>query len=109
MAVLVEGTSVVIRRKAIDSKFAGGWPQFVAALMKVSLPERRLSEEAAPGRLPEVTNGWFADARRDEVGPSVSSTSPGSESGRSTFFLVAVIGAAGVNDPDLEGAAEAST
>ena len=32
MAVLVEGYSVVVRRSAIDLRYDGGWPAFVAAV-----------------------------------------------------------------------------
>lgn len=37
MAVLVEGISAVIRRKAIDAKLAGGWPRFVAEVPNATL------------------------------------------------------------------------
>ena len=37
MAVLVEGISVIVRRSAIDSEYAGGWPGFLSEVPNPTL------------------------------------------------------------------------
>jgi hypothetical protein len=37
VAVLVEGISVIVRRNAIETKLAGGWPRFVAEVPNATL------------------------------------------------------------------------
>jgi hypothetical protein len=59
MAVLVEGISVVIKRKSIDSKFLGGWSRFVA-----DVPNQTLCADDDLARVgfmsPDDTEGYVA-------------------------------------------------